>query len=126
MKEEVLDVRKSLLKRLKKGKPRFKRQNINRYPRLKDTWRKPKGRQSKRRRRETGRQKMPSIGYGSPSIIKGLHPSGYEEIRVANLKELESLDAKKQAARLVGTVGAKKREQMVQKASELGIKVLNP
>jgi len=45
MKEKLLKIRKQL----KKRKPAFTRQDINRYPRLEVKWRKPKGLHAKMR-----------------------------------------------------------------------------
>ena len=42
------------------------------------------------------------------------------------VKELEALDPLRQAARIASSVGAKKREMIEKRASELTIRVLNP
>jgi len=68
---------------------------------------------------------MPSIGYGSPKENRGLHPSGYHDVLISNLMELESLDPETQAGRISSKVGKRKKEIMLQKADELGIKILN-
>lgn len=106
-------------------KKKFKRQEYARYKKLGQKWRKPKGRTSKMRRYEKGKPAMPSIGYGSPSQTKGLHPSGFEDVLVCNIRELESLNPDTQAGRISSTVGRRKKEIMIEKAKELGIKVLN-
>lgn len=104
---------------------KFKRQEYARYKKLGDKWRKPRGRTSKMRRYEAGKPDMPAIGYGSPKSSRGLHPSGYKDVLVRNLKELENLDPAVEAARLSSSIGKNKKSQMLKKASELGIKVLN-
>lgn len=106
-------------------KPKFRRQEWHRYKKLGEKWRKARGKTSKTRRYEGRKPAMPTIGYCSPKATRGLHPSGYQDILVCNLKELENLDPATQAARISSTVGLKKRELMLQKAKELGIKVLN-
>lgn len=68
---------------------------------------------------------MPTIGFGSPKITRGLHPSGYQDVLVNNVKELEGLDPSLQAGRISSTVGKRKKELMLEKAKELGIKILN-
>ncbi|WP_297536052.1 50S ribosomal protein L32e, partial [Thermococcus sp.] len=85
----------------------------------------PKGIDSKMRLKKKGKPRSPSIGWSSPKAVRGLHPSGYEEVLVHNLKELEKLDPTRQVARIAGTVGARKRELIIARAKELGIKVLN-
>ncbi|WP_297491022.1 50S ribosomal protein L32e [Thermococcus sp.] len=113
--------------RIKRKKPRFLRQEWWRFPKFKNNpkWRRPKGIDSKMRLKKKGKLRSPSIGWGSPRAVRGLHPSGYEEVLVHNVKELEAIDPSRQAARIAGTVGRRKRELIVAKAKELGIKVLN-
>lgn len=106
-------------------KPNFKRQEWFRYKKLGEKWRKARGKTSKTRRYEKGKPAMPSIGYGSPKATRGLHPSGYQDILVSNIKELENLNPVTQAGRISATVGKRKKEVMLGKAKELGIKILN-
>lgn len=103
----------------------FKRQEYARYKKLGQKWRRARGKTSKRRRYEKGKPAMPSIGYGSPRISRGLHPSGYRDVLVHNMQELEDLDASIQAGRISSSIGKRKKELMVAKAKELGIKILN-
>ena len=44
---------------------------------------------------------------------------------VHTAKELDKIDAKKQAVRIGGTVGTKKRLEIVKRADELNIRILN-
>ncbi|MBC7100484.1 50S ribosomal protein L32e [Methanothermobacter tenebrarum] len=107
-------------------KKRFKRQEYARYKKLGEKWRKPKGKTSKMRRYEKGKPAMPSIGYRKPKRERGLHPSGYKDVLIRNLEEIESLDPEGEAARIASTVGARKRKLIIERAKELGIKILNP
>ncbi|AJC71256.1 MAG: 50S ribosomal protein L32e [Thermococcus sp.] len=113
--------------RLKRKKPKFLRQEWWRYPKFKNDpkWRRPKGIDSKMRLKKKGKPRSPSIGWSSPKLVRGLHPSGYEEVLVHNVKELEAIDPTRQAARIARTVGARKREAIIARAKELGIKILN-
>jgi len=115
----------ALKKIMQKKRPEFRRQEWHRYKRLGTAWRKPKGLHSKQRRNLKYRSANVSIGYGSPRLARGLHPSGFEEILIHNLAELESLDNQHQAARIAHGVGTRKRDQIHDKAEELGIRVLN-
>ncbi len=113
---------------LKRKKPKFLRQEWWRFPKFKNNpkWRKPKGIDSKMRLKKKGKARSPSIGWSSPKAVRGLHPSGYEEVLVHNVKELEAIDPTRQVARIARTVGKKKRVMITERAKELGIKVLNP
>ena len=120
-----ITVRKELIKRLKKRKPSFKRQNWKHYKRIVQSWRAPRGIHDKLQRKLGGKGNLPSIGYGTPKIIKGLHPSGFEELIVSNTNHLSEIDRETQAIKISSNVGKKKRIQIINKANELGIKVLN-
>lgn len=113
--------------KLKRKKPKFLRQEWWRFDKFKNDpkWRKPKGTDSKMRMKLKGKARSPSIGWSSPRVVRGLHPSGYEDVLVHNVKELEMLDPQRQAARIAHTVGKRKRMAIIERAKELGIKVLN-
>lgn len=106
-------------------KKKFKRQEYARYKKLGQMWRKARGKTSKTRRYEKGKPAMPTVGFGSPKEGKGLHPSGYQDILVYNISDLESLDPSTQGGRISSTVGKRKKEMMLEKAKELGIKIFN-
>ena len=116
-----------LRQEVKKRKPRFVRYLARRYKKLRKTgYRRPKGRHNKMRLRIYGKPRMVSASYGAPVKARGLHPSGYREVVVHNIKELENVDPKVFAVRIASTVGTKKKMELIKKAEELGIKVLNP
>lgn len=106
-------------------RPAFKRQEWFRYSKLGENWRRPKGIHSKMRRHMKRRPPMVDIGFRGPASVRGLHPSGFEEVMVYNTDGLKDIDPKSQAVRIGGTVGTKKRLDIQAKADELGIRVLN-
>jgi len=106
-------------------RPAFKRQEWFRYSKLGENWRRPKGIHSKMRRHMKRRPPMVDIGFRGPATVRGLHPSGFEEVLVYNADGLKDVDPKVQAVRIGGTVGTKKRLDIQAKADELGIRVLN-
>lgn len=110
----------------KKCAKKFRRQEWFRFKRLGEKWRRARGRDSKMRLCRKGKPAMPSAGARSPKGLRGVHPSGFAEIRVNNPRELDGLDARKQAVRIASSVGKRKREQILTRAKELGLKVLNP
>ena len=112
--------------KIKRKKPVFIRKRGKIFVRLGLKWRSPKGGHSKLRRHKKEAGNLPRAGYGSPKAVKGLHPSGFEELLVFNLKDLEKINPEKQACRISATVGKKKRLEIMKKAEELKIKVLNP
>ncbi len=109
----------------KSKKPHFKQTDSHKKKKLADYWRRPDGIHNKTRYAVKGKTPLVEAGYGSPALVRGLHPSGFEEVLVNNTKEIESL-GKGQAARIAHTVGARKRVLIEKRASELGLKILNP
>ena len=106
-------------------RPAFKRQEWFRYSKLGESWRRPKGIHSKMKRNLKRRPPVVDIGFRGPTEVRGLHPSGFEEVLVYNVDGLEGIDPKVQAVRIGGTVGTKKRIVIQERADELGIRVLN-
>ena len=125
----VLDkqTKKDLSKRnrMSHKRPSFKRQNWFRYKRLGEKWRRPRGIHSKMRRHFKYRIPVAQVGFRGPASVRGLHPSGFEEVLVHNPKEVENVNPETQAVRISSTVGDKKRELIVKKADELKIRVFN-
>jgi large subunit ribosomal protein L32e len=123
-----LPINQDLLRARKKvsaTRPNFVRQESWRYKRLAENWRKPKGIDNKMRKQVSGVPALVKVGYRGPKKARGLHPSGYRDILVHNVKDLEKLDPKTEAARIGHAVGRRKRISIVNKASTLEIKVLN-
>jgi len=111
--------------RKKKKTPKFRRQEWFRYSRLDTGYRRAKGLHSKARRHLKYRPPSPRIGYRTQAEIRGLHPSGFREVMVYRPNDIESIDPKKEAARIGSTVGARKREDIIEIADKRGIRILN-
>jgi large subunit ribosomal protein L32e len=107
-------------------KPRFLRQGTTYLKRIEKKWRRPKGTQSKLKLKQRAKGRMPSIGYGAPKNLRGMHPSGFKEVFIMNLKDLEKINNEIEAGRISGTIGKRKRNMIIEKAKELQIKILNP
>jgi large subunit ribosomal protein L32e len=115
-----------LRRRVKANKPKFQGQEVWRYKRIRDRWRRPRGVDSKMRQNVKGWPKTVNVGYGGPKTAKFLHPSGYREVLVYNLSEIEGLDTETQAIRIAHKVGGRKRMEILTKAKERGLHILNP
>lgn len=115
-----------LRKKIKEKKPTFVAYESWRYKRVKKRWRSPKGIDSAVRHKRKGLPKAPSIGYGTPKKIRGLHPSGFEEVLVYNVQDLEKVDPEKQAIRIANTVGGRKAVDIMDAAEAKAIWLLNP
>jgi large subunit ribosomal protein L32e len=112
-------------KRIKKRKPGFKRQEGFKHAKLADSWRRPRGRHSKKRKKEKARGSHPSIGYSSPRSVRGLDRFGYREVRVSNPGDIGKIDPKEEVAIISGSVGKRKRTEIVKAAEEKGVRVKN-
>ncbi|MHB8164638.1 MAG: 50S ribosomal protein L32e [Methanoregula sp.] len=118
------EIKRLIRVRVEKGAV-FKRDGYGKKRQLSDSWRKPKGQHNKQREQKKAKGAHPKPGYGSPIAVRGMHPSGFFEVLVSSVKELEGLDPKTQAVRISGTVGDRKRVGLQAKAIAAGLKVLN-
>ena len=112
-------------RQIKKRTPHFLRDEGFRYKRIPKNWRRPTGYTSKLRINLKYRPSKVRIGFRAPKMVRGLHASGFKEMIIHTVKELETIDPKKQAVRIGGTVGTKKRLEIAKRADELNIRVLN-
>ena len=112
--------------RVKNKKPVFRRQESWRYKRVKESWRRPRGIDSKMRKKVKGWPRSVEVGYRSPKKTRGLHPSGYAEALVYNIDDVEKVSPETQVIRIAGAVGARKRIEISARAEERGIHILNP
>lgn len=115
----------ALKKDMKKKRPSFRRVESWRHIRVKDPWRKARGIDSQTRMKTKSGVRSPSKGYRSPKKVRGIHPSGYEDIRVETLKDFENLNKKTQAVKIASNVGSRKRMVLIDHAQRNGFKVLN-
>jgi len=128
IKPQLTDKEKEQLvirRQIKKRTPHFLRDEGFRYKRIPKNWRRPSGYTSKLRINLKYRPSKVRVGFRAPKVVRGLHASGFEEVMVHTIKELETIDPKKQAVRIGGTVGTKKRLEIAKRADELAIRVLN-
>jgi large subunit ribosomal protein L32e len=115
----------AIRKQIKKRTPDFLREEWFRYKRIPKNWRRPDGISSKMRINLKYRPSKVRVGFRGPKDVRGLHSSGFEEIIIFNVNELEQINPKTQAARIGGSVGTKKRIEIEKKADELEVRILN-
>jgi len=114
-----------LRKDLKQRTPTFLREEWFRYKRIPKNWRRPDGITSKMRRNLQYRPSVVRVGFRGPKTVRGLHSSGFEEIMVHTVNDLKQINPDTQAARIGGTVGTRKRLEIIKQADERDIRVLN-
>jgi large subunit ribosomal protein L32e len=110
----------------KRKKPKFRRQESWRYKRIKENWRRPRGIDSKMRKKVKGWPSSPNVGYRGPKAARGLHPSSYKEVLVFNADDLSKVNPELEAVRIAHTVGGRKRIEIINRAKEMNVHVLNP
>lgn len=115
----------ALKKRMSQKRPKFVKMESWRHVRLKDHWRQPKGVDNHMRLNLKGWPKSVNVGYRSPKAVRGMHPSGKEEVHVYNVGDLSIIDPETQVARMGGSVGLRKRVKIIQEAELRGIRILN-
>ncbi|SEL91071.1 50S ribosomal protein L32e [Haloferax larsenii] len=117
---------RALAQKRREGKPQFNRQDYHKKKRTPKSWRRPRGTLSKQRIGIKGKGPKVEAGYRTPKAARGLHPSGFEEVRVHNTDDLEGVDGDTQAVRIASSVGARKRERIEEVCEDREIRVLNP
>jgi ribosomal protein L32E len=116
------------VKTVKRNKPGFLRKDWHKKIKLGSTvkkkrkWRAAKGRHNKIRLNNVGHPVRPKIGWGSSNEIRGM-VKGLVPVRVENMSEL--LKVEKGQGVIIGSVGRKKREELIKKASEMKLQILN-
>jgi len=110
----------------KRRLPEFRRENAHRWMKLNNSWRKVRGNDSFTRQKRKGRIAMVAAGYRTPRLTRDIHPSMYIEVPVCRSTELEGLDPQMYAIRIGGTVGLRKRQEILKKAEAMLLRVLNP
>ncbi len=106
--------------------PSFVRQESWRYIRVKERWRRPRGKDSKMRLGMRGWPRIVKVGYKRSRKERGLHPSGLEEIIVRRPADLEKINAKTQIVKISHTVGERNRIAIMERAQALELTVANP
>lgn len=85
-------------------------------------WRNPTGRDNKLREKRKGYQAVPSIGYRGEKKSRG-KANGKNLVPVMNIKDLKKVG--KDSLGVVGNVGKKKKQEIVEKANELKVELKN-
>jgi large subunit ribosomal protein L32e len=118
------EIKRLIQVRVDKGAA-FKRDGYGKKRQLSDSWRKPRGQHNKQREQKKAKGALPKPGFGSPIAVRGMHPSGFFEVLISSVKELEGIDPKTHAVRIGATVGDRTRGGLQEKALGAGFKVLN-
>ena len=118
------EIKRLIRVRVEKGAT-FKRDGYGKKKQLSDSWRKPRGQHNKQREQKKAKGALPKPGFGSPIAVRGMHPSGFFEVLINSVKELEGIDPKTHAIRIGATVGERTRVGLQEKALAAGFKVLN-
>ncbi|MBI4170916.1 MAG: hypothetical protein HY514_04425 [Candidatus Aenigmarchaeota archaeon] len=100
---------------------RFKSQDYFRYPKLRTKWRRPKGRQSKLRKRKGGSGLQAAIGYGT----KNAERNKVDGMRFSIVRSLGDLEHAQVAIIISRSLGAKKTQIIADKAKQMKLKILN-
>merc|ERR1712224_942829 len=111
----VMAIPLSRPKIVKKHTNKFKRHQSDLHDRVSESWRRPKGIDSRVRRKFKGKVLMPNIGYG------------FKKFLIHNEKELELLLMynRTYAAEIAHAVSRKTREAILERAKVLDVKVTN-
>jgi ribosomal protein L32E len=113
---------------LKRNKRKFLRVDAHKMIKLgkgvrkNQKWHKAIGRQNKLRLGEKGSMQRPKVGWGSAAKIRDLI-FGVKAVRVENVKDLDKVG--KGEGVLIGKVGKKKRMEILKKANDMKLRIVN-
>ena len=112
---------------IKKRTKKFNRIQSDLHVRVKSSWRRTRGIDSRLRRKERGTPSHPAAGYGSDLETKYMLPSGFKPYIVHNVQDLEPLTTQNTiyAAVIAHAVGGKLRREIEKVAQEKNIHVVN-
>jgi large subunit ribosomal protein L32e len=103
---------------------KFIRKDANKKKRIANTgWRKPKGITNKKRLNRKGHSANVRPGYGTPNNEKNTQ-KGLEIITITNIEQLETVNPKTQCI-VIGRAGKQKKLDMIKKAEEKKIFIVN-
>jgi len=112
---------------VKKRTLHFPRHQSDEYVKVRASWRRPRGIDSRQRRKFKGLTSLVHIGFGSDKETRHRVPGGWYKFTIHNVKELEVLlmQNRKYAAEIAHNVSSRKRKEIVERAQQLNIKLLN-
>lgn len=121
-----------IVKKRTKSFRRFQKSTLsktkgNYFIRLRTGWRRPRGIDNRARRKFRGTTILPGIGYGSCKKTKHMLPSGQYKFTVRNAAEVDMLmmHNTKFSVEMAHNCSIKTRKAVVERAEQLGLKVLN-
>jgi len=121
--------RKALLKiiELRMKKPVFLRNLWWKFAKFENNlkWKKPRGKDNPMRLRLKGYSPIVKSGYGSPSIFRNIHPSGFKVAVVSNIQDLNKLNPTEYIVYVSSAVGLKKKLELVSLAKSRGFRIAN-
>ena len=118
MDNRLLAVRRTL----KRKTPHFVRQDAHKKPKLGYAWRKPKGSDSKMRRKERGYRRSVEVGFRSPRLVRGLSRHGLKKVIVNNVEMLRNL-GKEHIIEIASQVSMKNRIAIIKEAMKLQLRL---
>jgi large subunit ribosomal protein L32e len=112
---------------MERREPRWMRMDEWRFLRVahRESWRRPKGDDNKIRLEIKGYPKRVKVGYGKPRLVRNLHPTGFKLVIVHRPEDVDKVDPTKEAIVIGRTVGLRKRVEIVRRAIERGVRVIN-
>ncbi len=116
------------IKKIKKRNKRFTKHEYEDYPhKLNPSWRRPRGIDSRVRRKFRSNKPMVSIGYRTKKQHRDVLPNGFKKFLIRNLSDVEMLlmNNRVYCGELAQNLSARKRKAIVNRAKELNVKITN-
>ena len=114
-------------RKVQKRTLRFKRHHSDRYDRVGESWRKPRGIDSAVRRQFRGTVRMVKVGYKNAKATRHTLRDGFKKFLIRNINDVELLlmSNRQFCGEIAHNVGANQRIAICNRARELNVKLTN-
>ncbi len=116
------------IRKVKKRSKRFTRHECEDFPhKLRKSWRRPRGIDSRVRRQFRGNKPLVRVGYGTQKSHRHVLPNGFKKFLISNDADLEVLLMNNRVfcGELAHSLNKETRRRLVQRAAELNVRLTN-
>ncbi|MFW6283370.1 MAG: eL32 family ribosomal protein [Minisyncoccales bacterium] len=122
MSEKLFEIKKEK----KRQKPDFIAQDAHKKDKIKKRWRKPRGSDSKMKKKLKGYRRIVKQGYMTPKAVRGFDlMTKLKPVVVSNVKELDNIELKTEGVIISKTVGKLKKSTIINACIDKKITIIN-
>ncbi len=114
-------------KKERKRQKRFIRFQSDRFMRVSESWRKPRGIDGRIRRKKRGQKRLVNIGYANDVKTRHILPNGFKKLLIRNVGDLELLlmNNRSFCGEIARTISVRQKAAIAKRALELNVRLTN-